>query len=277
MKIRRKTIPIKSNLKDLNNIKILHIGDLHLSGKNSRIESFISRLSKEDVDFLFITGDVIDNDKAVPWACKYLKKLKPKYGSWLCLGNHDEHDLDLRNFFAFHKMRKRLKANNIDSFVSSMKNIGIKPLLNETEDVVIGKTKVSIAGIVIPFGIDRHRPNDPFFKESLRRLSDFFAEKKNEDFNIVLTHLPDMVETIENIHGDLYLAGHTHGGQVRLPFIGPLFAFSKIQKRYDRGMFKLENSYLNVTAGLGQSRETPIRLFCPPEATIITLNCNKCI
>ncbi len=273
MKIVRKTI--RTRIKGLDGLRLLHISDLHLRGEKKKIERHIKKLSLLSFDLLFITGDVIDSNKGIRPLCRYLKMLKPRYGAWFVLGNHDEFSLDLRHLFAFHRFKGRVKNNNLDLLFKSLKNINIKVLLNQSEEIKINNSSIRITGIKIPFGIDRTRPNTPFYKEKLKEIEMLFSKQNESQFSIVLTHLPDMVDIIKNIKADLYLAGHTHGGQIRLPIMGPIFAFSKLQKKYNKGLFKLKDGYLNVSAGMGQSRETPVRFMCPPEATLITLKHQK--
>lgn len=276
MRILNETVRIKPHLTDLDGLRILHIGDFHISGRNDKIENFLKRLSKYEFDLLFITGDIIDANEGIRWVCEYIQGLAPRYGSWFCMGNHDEYSLSLQHLLAFDRIKHKIKRNDIKLLHSSLAKINVKVLLNESDEVAIGSSLVGVTGIVIPLGIDRYKPNHPDFSGRLKELELYFSkqEGKENEFSVVLTHMPDMVNAIKNMNADLYLAGHTHGGQIRLPFIGPVFSFSKVQRKYNRGLFKMaDGSYMNVTAGLGQSRETPLRLFCPPEATFLTLKC----
>ena len=90
---------------------------------------------------------------------------------------------------------------------------------------------------------------------------------------VVLGHTPDLVLDLSDIAGprpDLLLAGHTHGGQVRLPLLGALYTETHIGRRYDFGFFRYEGQPLYITAGLGTS-VIPVRFFDPPEITLLTL------
>jgi hypothetical protein len=93
---------------------------------------------------------------------------------------------------------------------------------------------------------------------------------------IVLVHDPDLVQDIADIADiayrapDLVMAGHTHGGQVRLPFFGAFTTSTRLGRRYDRGLFRFEGVPLYITAGTGTSI-LPIRFFDPPEVTLVTL------
>ncbi|MFH1850480.1 MAG: metallophosphoesterase [archaeon] len=273
MKIIEETVKISPSHGGLGGIRILHMGDLHLRGRSNKIEGFIAELSRLAFDLLFITGDVIDNNNGIAWLCRYLKMLKPRLGAWFVLGNHDEYEVNLGHFFLHDRLKHRTQKNDLHTLFASLKDIGVRALVNETDQVRVGAAAIKVIGIRVPFAIDRYRPNHEKFVRELAKLRLFFRkqEKAGNQYTIVLTHLPDMVPLVGNMGADLYLSGHTHGGQVRLPFFGPVFTFSRFQRRYNRGLFKMGSAYLNVTAGMGQSRETPLRLFCPPEATLIEL------
>ena len=102
------------------------------------------------------------------------------------------------------------------------------------------------------------------------------AVKGDRDvFTIVAAHAPECIFRIEHGDGvDLCLAGHTHGGQVVLPFLGPLVTLSGVPKKYAQGLHPYADFFLNVSAGVGVEHALglpPIRLFCPPELVLITI------
>jgi predicted MPP superfamily phosphohydrolase len=95
----------------------------------------------------------------------------------------------------------------------------------------------------------------------------------NSPVRVLLSHTPDQLEWARRWDFDLMLAGHTHGGQVRLPLIGPLFVPSRIEVRYSAGVFHEPPLVLHVTRGV--SGKTPLRINCPPEIDKLTLRCGK--
>jgi uncharacterized protein len=93
-----------------------------------------------------------------------------------------------------------------------------------------------------------------------------------DTLNIVMGHRPDFVLKFNDLPIDLCLAGHTHGGQIRVPFWGPLVTFSYVPRAWARGFRKIGNTCLNVSAGIGAEHNKglpSIRLNCPPEMTLI--------
>ena len=86
---------------------------------------------------------------------------------------------------------------------------------------------------------------------------------------ILLSHTPDQIEWAQNADVDLMLAGHTHGGQIRLPIVGVSFCPSRFGSRYASGTFYREPTVMHVSRGLAGTR--PIRINCPPELTKLVL------
>ncbi len=99
-----------------------------------------------------------------------------------------------------------------------------------------------------------------------------WLQESPEALHIVMGHRPDYVLKFNDLPIDLCLAGHTHGGQIRIPFWGPLVTFSKIPRKWARGFHAVGNTWLNVSAGIGAEHAgglPSIRLNCPPEMTLI--------
>lgn len=104
--------------------------------------------------------------------------------------------------------------------------------------------------------------------------SNLFAHFPKNQISIFLYHYPDLIpEVSESRKIDLYLAGHTHGGQVRMPFYGALITFSKFDKKYESGLYKENETYLYVNRGIGmEGGNAPrIRFLARPEITVIDL------
>lgn len=107
-----------------------------------------------------------------------------------------------------------------------------------------------------------------------RRLIEAFAAEDPASFDIVMGHAPDFILEAQDLGIELHLAGHTHGGQIRVPFIGPLVTLSRVPRAWARGYRELGGTRLNVSAGIGAEHAAglpSIRLNCPPEMTLIVL------
>jgi predicted MPP superfamily phosphohydrolase len=92
--------------------------------------------------------------------------------------------------------------------------------------------------------------------------------RNGNDLHLVLTHTPDNIYDLRDRGIDAIFAGHYHGGQMRVPVLGPLVVPSKYGRRYDRGHFVFGKTHLFVTSGVG-SAEPPVRVWCPPDVLIV--------
>lgn len=114
------------------------------------------------------------------------------------------------------------------------------------------------------------------YSEMARKpVREWLQTAPEEAFRILIGHSPDYVLNVSDMPIDLCLAGHTHGGQIRFPFLGPLVIDSEIPLEWSRGFREVGNTRLNVSAGLGCTHAAglpDIRLFCPTEMTLIHIN-----
>lgn len=159
------------------------------------------------------------------------------YGAWGILGNHD-----------IANIRQRV--------VDGLEDTGIQLLTNEAVEVMTMKGSFWIVGIDdILLGKDRP--------------AEAFANVPADALSIALWHEADHAERLEPFGPLLMLSGHTHGGQVRLPFLGAL-ATPKLGKRFVSGRFEIGNMTLFVSNGIGMYRP-PVRFNCPPEVVLVRL------
>jgi len=208
-------------------IRLAHISDLHIE-KEGRQELIVPELiKKEKPDFIVLTGDYLNSDKAQPILKRFLEKLQAPYGVYAVMGNFDDYSTQVE----FGKTN-------------------VKILLDETASLNIRGSKISLSD---------------------GRL--FSSEYTPDEYRIALYHTPDIIPEASLLGFDLYLCGHTHGGQVRLPFYGALMTLSRYGKRYEMGYYKEDNMdvYVNRGIGLEPGFLLGARFLCPPEITIITI------
>ncbi|HEX4589983.1 MAG TPA: metallophosphoesterase [Gemmataceae bacterium] len=219
-------------------LTILHLTDLHFCGSPGR--EFYQRvldiaMSAGPPDILAITGDVVDSHHHHKWIVPMIGRLKWNLAAFAILGNHDKyHDPVL--------VRRRLTR------------IGVKVIGNDwTETAVRGEPMIVIGN------------ETPWFRPApvLPPL------KPDGPFRLCLSHTPDTLGWARRSGIDLVLAGHVHGGQVRLPFIGPLFTPSRYSRRFDCGAFAAGATLMYVGRGLAGGE--PLRYNCRPEVTRIVL------
>ncbi len=144
-----------------------------------------------------------------------------------------------------------------DSLREELVRAGVVYLENEAEPVTVNGATFWIIGI-----------GDAWTgQEDLEAALEAVPEGA---FTILLSHSPDIVESAVERRLQVVLSGHLHGGQVVIPFAGPVVGMSKFGTRFAAGHFLLESTHLVVSRGLGEEA-IPVRLFCPPEILLVTL------
>lgn len=230
-----KRLTIK-NPKVKDDLKITHISDFH-SNVISNLDDVLKNIRAFNPDLIFLTGDMIDypTDKKIERTMFFLENLS-KLGIkiYYVSGNHEE------------------VSNDSEVFYEKIKNLGIKKLDNEGENLIIGDNEVYIYGI-------------PYWGMS---LDEYMPEA---GLNLILAHFSKNVRENYDPSMDIIFSGHTHGGQVRAPFIGALIAPGEgYFPDFDSGLYKYEESQIYVSSGLGNTF-LPLRFLDPISYTNITI------
>ncbi|MBC7333576.1 MAG: metallophosphoesterase [Actinobacteria bacterium] len=122
-------------------LKILHLSDFHLrkDRKGKKLFSFLKSLSQQEVDLIFITGDLVERNENIEYLTRMLSVLRAKYGKYAVLGVHDYYNKTPAEFIRnmFKKKRRYKRENNVDHLISELNNTGIKVLRNESVSVLI--------------------------------------------------------------------------------------------------------------------------------------------
>jgi uncharacterized protein len=230
----------------LDGFSIVQITDWHITGKIG-IEFFhevVRQANALDGDMVALCGDLIEDAEHLSWIPETFGRLRAKHGVYFILGNHDVYTRDVPG------LRQRLLAAGL---------IGLGGCRKELE---IGGAEVVLAGSELPWFAP---PAD--MSQCPARSSG------SEQLRILLSHSPDQFRWAQQWDFDLMLAGHTHGGQIRLPIVGPIVAPSLHGVKYASGTFFVEPTLMHVSRGI--SAEEPIRLNCPPELTKLVLRCGR--
>ena len=237
----RKTIRLDKFPPELSGLRIAHWSDLHFTGQmTADYFAAIVELSNEfEPDLVFITGDIIDKIKCMDWIENVLGKLESKHGIYYVLGNHD------------------LRIRDEELVRDALHRQGFQRTGGRWLPVEINGQSFWLAGNELPWF--RGAESLPIRPE----------DSSDNVLKILLSHSPDQLKWAEPYDFDLMLAGHTHGGQIRLPIIGPIVAPSIYGIKYCSGSFQLGNMLMHVSRGL--SGDDPIRINCPPELGLITL------
>lgn len=224
--------------------KIVQISDLHISKfmTEQRLNKIIQLVNQQQPDAIAFTGDLITQDtnfdpqKLAP----QLTQLKPKWATLAVLGNHDHWRQDI----AF--LKRTFSQNNITL------------LNNQVYLIEDGSQQLAIAGI-----------DDPYWGEP--NLAQTIAQIPENVLAILLVHEPDYIDISAKTHKFiLQLSGHSHGGQVRIPWLAPLVLPYKGRK-YFAGLNQVEGTYAYTNRGLGMTG-IPMRFGSRPEITVFTLH-----
>ncbi len=218
-------------------LRIAFLSDLHAGGGKGK--AFYARVAKrvmaERPDVIVFGGDFVEQHERALVELEPLKKLRAPGGIKFILGNHDLYD-------APEDMRERIKKWGWENVTNRRVTVSIK---NHTFSLV---------------GFDDMRV--------LTSNPSLLDDQKHHP-SILLVHGPDDLEGLDTKNIDLILCGHTHGGQVRLPFIGAVAPLPmRAPRHYDRGLRDWHGTPLIISQGLGEAL-LRLRLFCPPQIVIV--------
>lgn len=241
-------------------LTVLHISDLHLVRGDRSKRRFLSSLPRADITA--VTGDVLGEPEAVESAAETLRSLRGRVASLFVLGSNDlfvPRPLNPIRYFVPNRRRKRVvgRRGRAPDLVRLLEQDGWVHLKNRKYERRSNGLRMEVVGL-----------DDPHIHRSDLRVA---SRTEPEAFGLAVVHSPDPAPELAALGYDLVVAGHTHGGQVRLPVVGALVTNSSIPTRLARGLARLGRSYLHVSPGLGTSKYAPFRLFCRPEATMLEL------
>lgn len=224
---------------------ITQISDLHSRKINCSFYDLI------DGDIVVLTGDIIGgkvkNANDVICIIKNIAKTKPVY---YITGNHEA-----ANAILFYRIEKELERCN-----------NVKILHDNSVLISRGTDCINLIGLDDLEFLQKTQGRDISIQDN--RLQSFDMS----DYTIVLLHSPNNIETVAKCNPDLVLSGHTHGGQWRLPKIGSIYAPGQgLFPKYDKGQYKVRNTDLIISSGIGYSR-IPLRINCPAEINNIVLH-----
>ncbi len=210
------------------------------------IQSAVAKTNELKPDLVALTGDYVTHHKlygreqaahsAEPCG-RLLQGIRSRLGTFAVLGNHDV-------------------MTDPNFVTATLGSNGVRVLRNVSVPFERERTRIWLAGV--DDVLEKHNDLD----QTLKNIP-------SGESTIVLVHEPDYADVVSRRHVDLQLSGHSHGGQVRLPFIGAPY-LPPLARKYPWGLRKVRNLLLYTNRGLG-TIGVPLRLNCPPEITVVTL------
>jgi uncharacterized protein len=213
----------------LDGLSIVQLSDLHFATCYDRryFERVAEACRDWTVDLVVVTGDLIEHNETIAWIEPVLGPLEARLGKYAILGNHDVE----------HQPERVLET---------LTDAGFESLEGRWSTAVVNEAVLALGGTSAPWG----PLPDP-------------ATIPAADFRLLLSHCPDQFYRAAGWGMDLVLSGHNHGGQIRLPVVGPVFMPSRYSRRFDRGFFRRGRTLMYVTEGIAGTH--PARYGCPPE------------
>ena len=267
-KVREVTLPLLP--RGARDIRVLHFSDLHLTPSKNREIADIKSFIKLKPDLVISTGDFLAHKDAVIPALDALDDLLDLPGLFV-FGSNDYYAPKFKNPFSY--LRKDHGERKIGNKLP-WQILQKKLISRGWKDLNHNKLKFRVNGVII-----EARGTDDAHLELDNYPLVAGVASKSADISIGVTHAPyeRVIAAMAQDQLDLIFAGHTHGGQVRLPWFGgsrSLTTNCDLENWRSRGVTKVNDEpWLNVSAGMGMSPFAPIRLFCPPEVSLITLTC----
>ncbi|MEW5785871.1 MAG: metallophosphoesterase [Bacillota bacterium] len=262
IKISRYQVTLEGLPKSLDGLRIVHISDLHGKEFGPHNKRLARAIERQNPDLILVSGDMIDSrgddGSAFIHLLDQLKGLDPVYCS---LGNHEQIVKELTGTERYNDFTQRIREAGA--------------ILLDNERVAINREGAIIAIYGFSAMLYQYTGYDTTAWEGAALEAWFIEEKiglpREEELTLLLAHNPKYLVQYGQWGADLILAGHVHGGVVRLPFVGGVFSPDMtLFPEYDAGLYSRGTAKMHVSRGLGNS-VIPVRIFNRPDLSVITL------
>lgn len=228
-------IPIQTDKLTDTTFRVVQISDTHcdkILRLEKRLPEIINNLKP---DIIVFTGDSLNSKSALSRFQGMLARMEAPLGKFAVTGNWDiDYGADLDLF----------------------ENTGFEELISDLKAVKKNGESIIVSGLAYENGPKSY---------------DVVGKLAQSDFNLFLYHTSDLMDYLGEIPIDLYLSGHTHGGQVALPFYGAIITFSSHGKKFEAGLYRENHIQLYVNRGIGMERKAPFRFLARPEIAVFDI------
>jgi uncharacterized protein len=245
-------------------LRVLHLSDLHMTAGQRSKQEWVASLAELQPDLVVDTGDNLAGHDAVPGTLRALEPLLDLPGAFVMASNDYYAPRPKNPLKYFKRDHVRVHGDELPwrDLRDALAARGWIDLTNARGELTVAGRRIAFAGVD-----DSHLGRDRY--DLVAGPADPTA-----DLRIGLAHSPEprVLDRFAADGSDLLLCGHTHGGQLRVPFYGALVTNCGIDRDRVRWLHRwTDRTWLHVSAGLGTSPYAPVRFACPPEATLLTL------
>ena len=253
MVIEELTLTFPGLPREFDGLTLAVITDLH-AGRGHGTHAFVQRLvdTVNDLhpDAILLLGDLIHHTDCAHHFLPLLGQLQAPEGVWACLGNH-EHE-----YMWYSPWVRRTPTYDVSDWREWYRSIGAHLLVNESVPLTRGDSRLWLVGV-----------DDAYTKR--QDLPAALAQSRAGEFRLLLSHSPDLLDDPRINDVDLVLSGHTHGGQIWIPRVGPFMGPCRKPAQRAAGLIQHNNTTMYVSRGAGEGLR--LRFGCPRELTLLTL------
>ncbi|MCJ7842177.1 metallophosphoesterase [Lederbergia sp. NSJ-179] len=244
------TIESEKIPKAFDGMKIIQISDLQDATFGEGQSRLIDKIAQYQPDLIVITGDLVDSNRYdLSNSLDLIEQLTSMTDVFFVLGNHE------------------VAVNKVDEMTDTLSSYGVHVLRNQAINLKKDHKLISIVGVDDPLMRGNESPDEAMEK----MLGEALSSVPTGAYTILLSHRPELINVYAGKKVNLVFAGHAHGGQMRLPFIGGLFAPGQgWLPKYTSGQHQQGETTMIVSRGLGNSL-IPYRIFNRPEIIAVTL------
>lgn len=251
--VRIKEFSVADLPKDLQGLKITFISDLQADRytDEKRLNNYIEKVNSTNPDLVLVAGDFITSTpNYIEQAARLAGNIKAKYGIYSCVGDHDH--------WSYRQDTKR----SVREMTEALAKHSIKMIDNDKTDLQVGSFVVRLTFVT-----------NTYANRLTGNALDSLLNSNGYDFKILIVHQPgnSLIEKAKLYNYNLFLAGHTHGGQVTFLFPFVQISPTMFETKYMRGDFYFDDMLMIINRGLGMSL-VPFRYNSTPEVTVIVLN-----
>lgn len=245
------TLKYKDLPDEFDGFRIVQVSDLHNAQMGDNNEKLLEMIEEADPDMIALTGDLIDaRNTDVKVALDFAENALKIAPCYFVTGNHEA------------------RSEEYDKLKKGLLDLGVVVLENAAAEIERDGEKITVIG-----ANDPSSGTDYMYSTEERTMQSFLKDYKDNDgnFTLLLSHRPELFNVYADNNVDLVLSGHAHGGQIRLPFLGGLYAPNQgFMPEYDAGTYSKGDTTMIVSKGIGNSA-FPLRFNNRPEVVLIEL------